>query len=169
MLFMVKLKLNKIFMKIFKKFSRLVTAAHNRFFIPESPRWLLCKGRIAEVKAIIQKACKLNGKEVPANIDALLKPSTQEEATKCITLFRSKYLLLITICFFVVWLTMNTVYYGIMLNMDEFGGNVYVNSVISFVTANSNILNFLYFTAFIERRLLLVWSKLLPLSSPYSW
>lgn len=98
--------------------------------IPESPRWLLCKGRIAEVKAIIKQAAEFNGREVPANIDKILKPPTQEESEEgCINLFRSKYLRLITICFLCVWFTMNMVYYGLILNMNEFGGNVYLNSV----------------------------------------
>lgn len=101
-----------------------------RFVIPESPRWLLCKGRIAEVKAIIKQAADFNGREVPANIDKILKPPTQEESDEgCINLFRSKYLRLITICFLCVWFTMNMVYYGLILNMNEFGGNVYLNSV----------------------------------------
>lgn len=101
-----------------------------RFVIPESPRWLLCKGRVAEVKAIIKSACEFNGREVPDNIDKVLKPPTQEETDEgCINLFGSKYLRLITICFLCVWFTMNMVYYGLILNMNEFGGNVYLNSV----------------------------------------
>lgn len=101
----------------------------HRFIIPESPRWLLCKGRIAEVKAIIKKACEFNGREVPANIDKLLKPPVQEEQDEgCISLFGSKYLRLITICFVCIWFTMNVVYYGLVLNMSQFG-DVYLNSV----------------------------------------
>lgn len=104
-----------------------------RFVIPESPRWLLCKGRVAEVKAIIKTACEFNGHAVPENIDKVLRPPSQQDEEDadegCIKLFGSKYLRLITFCFVCVWFSMNMVYYGIILNMNEFGGNVYLNSV----------------------------------------
>lgn len=101
-----------------------------RFVIPESPRWLLCKGRVSEVKAIIRAACDFNGHEVPDNMDKLLKPAPQEQTDEsCITLFGSKYLRLITICFLCIWFAMNMVYYGLTLNINEFGINVYLISV----------------------------------------
>lgn len=45
-------------------------------------------------------------------------------------LFKSKYLRLITFCFLCIWFTMNLVYYGLVLNMNTFGGNIYLNSVM---------------------------------------
>lgn len=103
-----------------------------RFIIPESPRWLLCKGRTAEVAAIIKKACVVNKRELPANFEKLLKsppPMKDENDDGCISLFGTPYLRLITICFLCIWFTMNLVYYGLILNMNKFGGNVYFNSV----------------------------------------
>ena len=99
--------------------------------MPESPRWLLVKGRITEVKRIIQAAADFNGRELPANFEAMLKPPTQEETASqsVLMLFRSRYLRRISICFLCIWFTMNLVYYGIILNMSSFGGNVYLNSV----------------------------------------
>ncbi len=103
-----------------------------RFVIPESPRWLLCKGRISEVKAIIKAAAEFNGRELPPNMDKLLKPPPQEDSDEgCVKLFGTKYLRLITICFLCIWFTMNMVYYGMILNMNSFGGNVYMNTVSS--------------------------------------
>lgn len=102
-----------------------------RFVIPESPRWLLCKGRTAEVAAIIRKACEINKRDIPANIEKQLRPppSKDENDESCIELFGNAYLRLITICFLCIWFTMNLVYYGLILNMNTFGGNVYLNSV----------------------------------------
>lgn len=102
-----------------------------RFVIPESPRWLLCKGRTAEVAAIIRKACEVNKRDIPANIEKYLRPPPAKESDddSCIALFGSAYLRLITICFLCIWFTMNLVYYGLILNMNTFGGNVYLNSV----------------------------------------
>lgn len=100
--------------------------------MPESPRWLLVKGRIPEVKEIIQKIAAFNGCTLPENYEKILKPPIQETSSEgFIMLFKSKYLRLITICFLCIWFTMNLVYYGLILNMNTFGGNVYLNSVSS--------------------------------------
>lgn len=102
-----------------------------RFVIPESPRWLLVKGRTSEVAAIIKHACIVNNREVPQNIEKILKPPPTKNQTtdSCISLFGTKYLRLITVCFLCIWFTMNLVYYGLILNMGEFGENVYLNTV----------------------------------------
>lgn len=103
------------------------------FIIPESPRWLLCKGRTAEVATIIKRACVVNKREVPDNIEKLLRPPKKQASEKgCISLFSSTYLRLISFCFLIIWFTMNLVYYGLILNMNTFGGNVYLNSVSGF-------------------------------------
>ncbi|XP_016950318.1 organic cation transporter protein isoform X1 [Drosophila biarmipes] len=100
------------------------------FVVPESPRWLLVKGRIDEVRRIIEAAAKFNGRQLPA--DYQLTPPTQESSSQDVTyLFRSSYLRRISICFFCIWFTMNLVYYGIILNMSSFGGNVYLNSALA--------------------------------------
>ncbi|XP_017849314.1 organic cation transporter protein isoform X2 [Drosophila busckii] len=100
------------------------------FVVPESPRWLLVKGRIEEVKRIIEAAAKFNGRQLPP--DYQLTPPTQGSSSQDITyLFRSSYLRRITICFLCIWFTMNLVYYGFILNMSSFGGNVYLNSAIA--------------------------------------
>lgn len=103
--------------------------------IPESPRWLLCKGRTAEVAAIIRKVCVINKRECPPNVEKLLKPTPISERTNggCISLFGNSYLRLITICFTCIWFTINLVYYGLILNMNSFEGNVYLNTVSLYV------------------------------------
>ncbi|KAH8361820.1 hypothetical protein KR200_001275, partial [Drosophila serrata] len=100
------------------------------FVVPESPRWLLVKGRLDEVRRIIEAAAKFNGRQLPP--DYQLSPPTQESSSQDVTyLFRSSYLRRISICFFCIWFTMNLVYYGIILNMSSFGGNVYLNSALA--------------------------------------
>ncbi|XP_067642191.1 organic cation transporter protein isoform X2 [Eurosta solidaginis] len=102
------------------------------FVVPESPRWLLVKGHIAEVKVIVERAAKFNGRQLPANFESMLKPPPQEDSTQdCVSLFNSGYLRCVTICFLCIWFTMNLVYYGLILNMSSFGGNVYLNSALA--------------------------------------
>lgn len=109
--------------------------------IPESPRWLLCKGRTAEVATIIRKVCEVNKRECPPNLEKLLKPppSNGDQTDGCISLFGNSYLRLITICFPCIWFTINLVYYGLILNMNSFGGNVYLNSVSFYFSKNLTI------------------------------
>lgn len=72
----------------------------------------------------------MNNMELPQNLDKILKPPNSEKRNKgFLDLFRSKYLRLVSICFLCIWFTMNLVYYGLILNMNAFGGNIYVNSV----------------------------------------
>ncbi|XP_055384813.1 organic cation transporter protein-like [Condylostylus longicornis] len=101
------------------------------FIIPESPRWLLCKGRVQEVKEIVKKTADFNGIILPDNYEKMLVPPVQEDSEDFVNLFRSKYLRRITICFLCIWFTMNLVYYGLILNMNTFGGNVYLNSALA--------------------------------------
>ncbi|XP_055601971.1 organic cation transporter protein isoform X2 [Uranotaenia lowii] len=103
------------------------------FVLPESPRWLLCKGQIAEAKEVIRKAAAFNNRPLPDNLDKLLKPPMDEEdnmAGVC-DLFRTRYLRLVSFCFMCIWFTMNLVYYGLVLNMNSLGGNIYLNSAIA--------------------------------------
>lgn len=113
-----------------------------RFVVPESPRWLLCKGRISEVKEIIKKAAAFNNRELPDNLDKLLIPprSDEDESDAVCNLFRTKYLRLVTFCFLCIWFTINLVYYGVILNMNSFGGNLYVTTV-SFIPNTIKLLS----------------------------
>lgn len=79
----------------------------HRFVVPESPRWLLCKGKVAEVKEVIRSAARFNGRELPDNLDKFLKPPCNEESESGVSeLFRTKYLRLVTFCFLCIWFTM---------------------------------------------------------------
>uniref|UniRef100_A0A1A9VAY2 Major facilitator superfamily (MFS) profile domain-containing protein n=1 Tax=Glossina austeni TaxID=7395 RepID=A0A1A9VAY2_GLOAU len=102
------------------------------FVVPESPRWLLVKGRIDDVKRIVEAAAAFNKRDLPTNYETMLQPPTQEVSSQdFMCLFRSSYLRRITICFLCIWFTMNLAYYGFILNMSTFGGNVYLNSALA--------------------------------------
>lgn len=107
----------------------------HRFVVPESPRWLLVKGRTDDVKKIVEATAKFNNKPLPNDYASKLKPPPGtnqngiEDNASFMSLFRVKYLRRITLCFLSIWFIMNLVYYGIILNMSTFGGNVYLNTV----------------------------------------
>ncbi|KAL5273017.1 hypothetical protein ACFFRR_000035 [Megaselia abdita] len=107
------------------------------FVVPESPRWLLVKGRTEDVKKIVEATAKFNNKILPNDYENKLKPPPGtmqngiEVTASFMSLFRVKYLRRITLCFLSIWFIMNLVYYGIILNMSTFGGNVYLNTALA--------------------------------------
>lgn len=46
-------------------------------------------------------------------------------------LFRTPTIRLISIVLYVVWFSVYLVYYGLVLNLSNIGGDVYVNSIVS--------------------------------------
>ncbi|VDI73517.1 MFS transporter, putative metabolite transport protein [Mytilus galloprovincialis] len=110
----------------------LVTISH-WFFIYESPRWLLAKGRTTEALEILKKAAKMNKVEFDFESDEIR--INKEHAEPFLKSFKALFgsfrlvrrLLILAFCFFAVNLT----YYGISLNIGILGGNIYINFAIS--------------------------------------
>ncbi|CAB3226717.1 unnamed protein product [Arctia plantaginis] len=103
------------------------------FVLPESPRWLMSMGKTQEAKIILEKAAKFNKQEIPADIDKLLmlcKTDSQEEGPSVKMIFQGA-LRKRTICLFITWFSMTIAYYGLLLNIGNFGlGNLHVTSII---------------------------------------
>ncbi|CAL8346814.1 unnamed protein product [Merluccius merluccius] len=96
------------------------------WFIPESARWLLTKGRHREAKEWILKAAKINKRVVPDN---LLESVTIDQAVKregIKTLFKSptlrKYILIMSFA----WFSTNLGYFSLSLNVGNFGLNIFL-------------------------------------------
>ncbi|KAJ8716704.1 hypothetical protein PYW07_003331 [Mythimna separata] len=103
------------------------------FVLPESPRWLLSMGKTQEAKVILEKAAKINKREMPSDIDKLLMLQKTQETTELpsvMMLFRGA-LRKRTICLFLSWFCMTIAYYGLLLNIGNFNlGNLHVTSII---------------------------------------
>lgn len=110
--------------------------------VPESPRWLLTQGRLIRFKRVIFAAASANNKSIPQTfIDDLVKdqleavdPSnlqTKPKTDSILSLIRFPNMAFKTLVLCFTWFVINTVYYGITMNLTSMPGNPFVKVVVS--------------------------------------
>ncbi|KFR17426.1 Solute carrier family 22 member 13, partial [Opisthocomus hoazin] len=103
--------------------------------LPESARWLVTKGRIEEAKKVLQKAAKgaSHGLPLPGLTLSFcilkLKPETQSKPGSTLDLFRKKHLRKVTLIMLCTWFVNSLVYYGLSLNVTNFGLDIYLTQL----------------------------------------
>ncbi|XP_016386349.1 solute carrier family 22 member 13-like [Sinocyclocheilus rhinocerous] len=100
------------------------------WFIPESARWLLVRGRTTDAKELIQKAAAINKRTVPDSLVEKVLNEKPVERGGIKILFASrvlrKYFLSITFA----WCALNLAYYSLSLNVGKFGLDIFLNQLI---------------------------------------
>lgn len=100
-------------------------------FVPESPRWLLTRGRKDEAAAIIREIARVNGNPEPMNLDQRLQKIVsliaQEKNYGYISLFSRRRLAKKTLLMTVALVASNFLYYQLMLNIGNMAGNTFLN------------------------------------------
>ncbi|XP_063422629.1 organic cation transporter protein-like isoform X1 [Mytilus trossulus] len=103
------------------------------FFISESPRWLLSRGRKKEALVILKKMAIFNGKILNISVDDVVVKDIHRTSFLDFvkTLIKSKKLIgrLLVIC--LNWFAIAMTYYGISMNVAKFSGDVFVNFAAS--------------------------------------
>ncbi|KAF5290282.1 hypothetical protein FQR65_LT11616 [Abscondita terminalis] len=108
------------------------------WFIPESVRWLLTKGRIEEAKNIIRKAAKENNVTISdeclhelLSSDVKITDDPKKRSNTILDVFKHRNILKRCLVIFFDWMTVGMSYYGLSWNTSNLGGNDYVNFIIS--------------------------------------
>ncbi|XP_062581641.1 organic cation transporter protein-like [Saccostrea cucullata] len=96
------------------------------WLLPESPRWLVNRGKFEEAKVVIRKIAKRNKVQVTEKqLDSLECDETAEG--QLWHLFTSRVLFVRTIIIFLNWCVVSMVYYGLSLNSGNLAGDFYLN------------------------------------------
>ncbi|XP_033635850.1 organic cation transporter protein-like isoform X2 [Asterias rubens] len=106
------------------------------FIVPESPRWLLSKGKTAEVEKIVRKAAKINKVKIPESVFRDYSSQTGEKiigketkTVKTYTFFdlmRYPNMRKKTLVIYFIWLSNNLVYYGLSFFSEDLGTDPYL-------------------------------------------
>ncbi|KAJ7383543.1 hypothetical protein OS493_027206 [Desmophyllum pertusum] len=100
------------------------------FFVPESVRWLLKKGRVTEARETLSKVARLNGKEMPDATLQLPNDEKMERLGDFRDLFISAKMAHKTLASWLMWFAVSFIYWGISFSAPFLGGNIYVNVLI---------------------------------------
>ncbi|XP_032266103.1 solute carrier family 22 member 7 isoform X1 [Phoca vitulina] len=106
------------------------------WWVPESARWLLTRGRVEEAHRYLLRCARLNGRpmgEDSLSREALNKVATRERVVQrpsYLDLFRTPRLRHISLCCMVMWFGVNFSYYGLSLDVSGLGLNVYQTQLL---------------------------------------
>lgn len=108
------------------------------FIIPESPRWLLAKGKLHQLELDVVKTARVNHTEDPSWLFHKGDPTPEhkheevhvsENAGKAtiLDLFRPKTICIRTIAMFYNWMVTTLCYYGLTMTASSLSDNLFLN------------------------------------------
>ncbi|XP_061826951.2 organic cation/carnitine transporter 2-like isoform X3 [Nerophis lumbriciformis] len=115
------------------------------WFLPESPRWLVSRGRLREAEVLLKSAALENHVEVPQVIFDPPEVSTpcgpgpnhlkslqvetpaSHKSVGFLDLLKTRNVRYVTLILWLVWFSLNVSYFGVSFNMSSLYGNPFLN------------------------------------------
>ncbi|MEQ2167474.1 hypothetical protein GOODEAATRI_004594 [Goodea atripinnis] len=100
------------------------------WILPESARWLTTQGRNEEAIKEVRRAAKVNKRKVPENLLEKLESKGAIKKGTMLDIFRLSYLRKRALIMSSVWFATSLMYYGLSLNVGNFGLDIYLTQFI---------------------------------------
>ncbi|XP_054451862.1 solute carrier family 22 member 14 [Pteronotus mesoamericanus] len=101
------------------------------WILPESPRWLITKGKVEEAKQVLCYAAGVNKKQIPLNLLDKLQVSEQKmPKASVLDFYNNRHLRKVALVMGCVWFTASHSYFTLSFKMKDFGVNIYFSQVI---------------------------------------
>jgi MFS family permease len=122
-------------------FSCLITYLTFKYFV-ESPRWLNSKNRIVDCIDKLKAIAEING--TLENLNKFLEQNKtlinhsvsnlkeEKQTMNIIQILMCKSVRVKVLCLLFIWLSSGACFYGLILNIEHLGGNMFVDSILTF-------------------------------------
>nr|XP_034812028.2 solute carrier family 22 member 14 isoform X7 [Pan paniscus] len=101
------------------------------WILPESPRWLMMKGKVKEAKQVLCYAASVNKKTIPSNLlDELQLPRKKVTRASVLDFCKNRQLCKVTLVMSCVWFTVSYTYFTLNLRMRELGMSVHFRHMV---------------------------------------
>lgn len=101
------------------------------WYIPESARWLLDRGRVKEAREVLKKAAAINKGVVPESLLRTVVVVTEtEKKGGTLTIFKSPVLTKYLFAVVMAWFSLNLTYYCLSFNVGNLGLNIFLTQLI---------------------------------------
>ncbi|XP_011737066.1 solute carrier family 22 member 14 isoform X6 [Macaca nemestrina] len=99
--------------------------------LPESPRWLMMKGKVKEAKQMLCYAASVNKKTIPSNLlDEVQLPRKKVTQASVLDFCKNRQLCKVILVMSCVWFTVSYTYFTLSLRMRELGVSVHFRHVV---------------------------------------
>ncbi|XP_058298909.1 solute carrier family 22 member 14 isoform X7 [Hylobates moloch] len=99
--------------------------------LPESPRWLMMKGKVKEAKQVLCYAASVNKKTIPSNLlDELQLPRKKVTRASVLDFCKNRQLCKVTLVMSCVWFTISYTYFTLSLRMRELGVSIHFRHMV---------------------------------------
>ncbi|KAM8839485.1 solute carrier family 22 member 13-like [Synchiropus picturatus] len=100
------------------------------WFVPESARWLLYRGRTEEAQVLLARVAAINKRPFPAALLTKISVKDQVQESRTTVFFRSSVLRRNLLVITFAWFSGSLTYYCFSFNMGNFGLNIFLTQLI---------------------------------------